>query len=674
MKFFEVISVLWCCVVTNAESLKENARIIRPSSIAVADTMNAFKTLVFNSRRNFVKSPSSVKETSMTVTPTTMQFKKHIELAEDGGPTLALILGCVFAAVMILFVVGLLVVLCKYKKGKNKSYGYQYQRIGDDDPHLAEKATKPVIAKSMFTTPSKCLGLVKKIITADGGVIAIEDIILKIGPGCLAKDTEITLRNSDKDIAIKSLLDLGLVVAAPRVVEFLPDGLKFLKPADLTITFQNTVSNTELFVLHGSYNPVHQRIVWELVTNGTEERNVERVCNTKINSFCFKMFILATRGKLARILSHLNHSFTCRAYAFYRRLPTLDTIDISVVMLSEFVDKNEEEDIEQLKDHLKAGYVKGEKGMLKRIYTDRRLEMSLHFPGVENTSFSFIVDQPQLDSVGFVIDHFKKIAITSPASGEVKISEVRRGRKCKDENEPLWRMNIRETQEKIGVEVAEVQYSASNPQPEVVYRTTKLTKEEITQMSPIVGVDWDSLAGLMDIPYSEREEIRVDYGNLLSISSKAKKVFELFNDSTAFDRHILVKYFKELGRHDLEKEMLPVEDQNGSEEVETPPSLPETTGEDLPHTPLSPREMSRLGRRIVVEWDRLAGLMDIPKAKRDDIRYSLIYNDSRSRAEKILAIFNNKEGFSREKLARCLKEIQQLDLIKPVTTGEWRNL
>jgi hypothetical protein len=65
--------------------------------------------------------------------------------------------------------------------------------------------------------------------------------------------------------------------------------------------------------------------------------------------------------------------------------------------------------------------------------------------------------------------------------------------------------------------------------------------------------------------------------------------------------------------------------------------------------------------------------MDIPRAERDDIRYSLIYNDNRSRAEKILTIFNNKEDFSREKLARCLEEIHQLDLMKPVITGEWRN-
>jgi hypothetical protein len=129
----------------------------------------------------------------------------------------------------------------------------------------------------------------------------------------------------------------------------------------------------------------------------------------------------------------------------------LDTIDISVVILSEFVDENEDEDIKQLKDHLEAGYVKGEKGLLKRVHTDRRLEMSLHFPGVENTPFSFIVDQPQLDSVGFVIDHFQEIAVKSPASGKVKISEVHR----RNENESLWGMSNCEMEEQIIVEEAE---------------------------------------------------------------------------------------------------------------------------------------------------------------------------------------------------------------------------
>ena len=90
------------------------------------------------------------------------------------------------------------------------------------------------------------------------------------------------------------------------------------------------------------------------------------------------------------------------------------------------------------------------------------------------------------------------------------------------------------------------------------------------------------------------------------------------------------------------------------------------------NTPLSSREMYRLSQRIVVDWERLAGLMDITRAERDEIRYSLLYYDSRSRAEKVLSIFNRREDFSREKLAGCLEEIQQLEFVEPVTTGEWR--
>ncbi|CAB4022729.1 ---NA--- [Paramuricea clavata] len=518
--------------------------------------------------------------------------------------------------------------------------------------------------------------VVTKIIPADGGVIEIDGFILKTGPGCRAEDTKITLKKQpDRDIAIKSMLDLGLLKVAPRDVEFLPNGLKFLKPADLTIRFRNTVSDSKPFILHGSYRRDYQKIVWEPVTNGIEVNNVEGIVNAKINGFCLYSHILARCGMLGPIVSHLNHSFTCCTYVLYRRKPTMDTLDISVVIISEFVDDDKGEDIKQLKNHLDLGYIKGEKGVLKPVHTDRRLEMSLHFPGVENFPFSFGVNESLLDSVGFVIDHFQEIAIKSPVRGKVKISEAQRSEK----KELLWSMNICETKEQFGVKEAEVQYlnpepEGTNPEPEVVYSNTKLTKGEITRMSRKVELDWDNLAGLMDIPYSDREEIRVDYLNYPGIRSKAKKVFELVNDSTFFNRHILVKYFKELGRHDLEKEMIPVEDQNGSDEVETSPTPPVIAEEDLLHTPLSPREMSRLARRIVVEWKRLADLMDIPGADTVDIQYNLIYNDDRSRAEKILASFNNKEDFSREKLARCLEELQQLDLIEPVLTGEWRKL
>ena len=80
-------------------------------------------------------------------------------------------------------------------------------------------------------------------------------------------------------------------------------------------------------------------------------------------------------------------------------------------------------------------------------------------------------------------------------------------------------------------------------------------------MSRRIGFDWDSLAGLLDIPYSEREEIRVNLQKFPGSFSKAEQILELFNDSKFFDRYYLQKCLEELGRHDLKNEMLPVENE-----------------------------------------------------------------------------------------------------------------
>lgn len=108
--------------------------------------------------------------------------------------------------------------------------------------------------------------------------------------------------------------------------------------------------------------------------------------------------------------------------------------------------------------------------------------------------------------------------------------------------------------------------------------------------------------------------------------------------------------------------------------METPSLQPEIPELQLRNTPLSPREMYRLSRRIVVEWESLAALIGIDRSEREDIRYNIRYHDVRSRAEKVLATLNYMEGFSRETLTQHLKEIQKLELIQPVTTGEWRKL
>ena len=95
----------------------------------------------------------------------------------------------------------------------------------------------------------------------------------------------------------------------------------------------------------------------------------------------------------------------------------------------------------------------------------------------------------------------------------------------------------------------------------VIHRSTKLAVRKIDVMSSKVGIDWDNLAALMDIPYSEREAIRVNYLKYPSMSSKAKRVLELFNESKSVDRHILVKHFEELRRQDLKNEMPPMKDE-----------------------------------------------------------------------------------------------------------------
>ena len=80
-------------------------------------------------------------------------------------------------------------------------------------------------------------------------------------------------------------------------------------------------------------------------------------------------------------------------------------------------------------------------------------------------------------------------------------------------------------------------------------------------MSRVVGLDWDSLAALMDIKYSDREEIRANNNKYPNSYSKAEEIFRLFNNSKNFGRHILEKYIDELGCGDVISEMLPVENE-----------------------------------------------------------------------------------------------------------------
>ncbi|XP_028404412.1 uncharacterized protein LOC114527037 [Dendronephthya gigantea] len=542
--------------------------------------------------------------------------------------------------------------------------------------------------------------LAKKLITTDGGVIKLKDVILRINAGCLDEDTEITLRIDDQRVDRKSLFDLGLIKGASNVVEFLPNGLKFLKPADLMFKHERTVSDIELFILRGSYNCNYWRTVWELVAGDIAENTKEGFVNAKIEGFSFYFFISATRGMLASLLSHLNYSFSCYAYALYRRKPAHnELIDILVVLVSEFVDDKGEENIKQLKDLYQAKYIKSEKGTAKRLGTDRRLQMCLDFQEYKGGPFSFFVDQGQLDSIGYVIDHFKGVPIKYPAKGTITIHEVLSEENSAAESGLPWVLRIDEEQQNAKKDEIIVQPIPTDTEPpgesaetEVVRRNTKLTTIEITRVSRMVAMDWDSLAGLMDIPYEKREEIRTNFTKYPDSPSKAEEVLEHFNGSDCFGRDILEKCVDELGRHDLLKKLQPMKDENkrtgivrwkkripssqikeaDNEEIKKLITRLENSPEENVQ-PLSPREMYRLSRCVGVDWDSLAGLMDIAKEERDDIRYNFaVYSDHRSRAEKILSIFNRKRDFSRKKLVECLKEIRKLDVIRPIITGKWK--
>ena len=92
-----------------------------------------------------------------------------------------------------------------------------------------------------------------------------------------------------------------------------------------------------------------------------------------------------------------------------------------------------------------------------------------------------------------------------------------------------------------------------------VFWTSKLTNGEITRISQFRGgIDWDSLAGLLDIPYHKQEEIRFNDTKYPTFPSKFEAILRYFNDDNKFNhRKICDKCFKILKRGDLLREMLP---------------------------------------------------------------------------------------------------------------------
>ncbi|XP_046864979.1 uncharacterized protein LOC124459561 [Xenia sp. Carnegie-2017] len=355
------------------------------------------------------------------------------------------------------------------------------------------------------TGTNKRLERVEKLITTDGGVVNLEDVELNVGTECLAKDTKIELIKDNIPIPFQHLLDLKLVEKVFCVIKCLPNGLTFLKPANLSVRIKTTkLVEEETFVLHGSYSVDMTMIVWRLVTNEVNIDILKGEISMNIEGFSFYSYIRVKLPGLARLLSHLNRSFDARAYVLYRRLPEMNTFDISVIFFSEFVDKKKEKD--QLAYHCKENFHIGERGMLKGVKTRRTYKICLDFPEIEKTFEIFKMVESQLDSSGFVVDCFKGLVMNFPAKGYVNISEINPN----DGSEKLiWKLNVCEVGTMAGPELIE---NPVEPHPPVVLRKN-LTNKEVTRISRIIAMDWDSLGGLLDIPYNERDEIRRNHSD-----------------------------------------------------------------------------------------------------------------------------------------------------------------
>ena len=68
-------------------------------------------------------------------------------------------------------------------------------------------------------------------------------------------------------------------------------------------------------------------------------------------------------------------------------------------------------------------------------------------------------------------------------------------------------------------------------------------------------MDWDSLGGLLDIPYNERDEIRRNHIDYPDSFKKAEKIVAIYNEQHNFSRNMLTKCFEEMGRDDIPLEV-----------------------------------------------------------------------------------------------------------------------
>ncbi|XP_046854835.1 uncharacterized protein LOC124447883 isoform X2 [Xenia sp. Carnegie-2017] len=196
-------------------------------------------------------------------------------------------------------------------------------------------------------------------------------------------------------------------------------------------------------------------------------------------------------------------------------------------------------------------------------------------------------------------------------------------------------------------------FSALN---KVHLRYTKLTNEEIEKISQKVATDWNKLGFLLAIPFEQRDETNVNHKSYPNPSAKAKKILEIFNKRTDFDRHLLSKHLGEIYL-DLDEILAPIKQTNRNEDV------------------LTTREMCQLSRHLGSNWDEMASLMNLDSHEIENVLSNTSYENEQIKAEKILSILSKKwKTEFRRKLGETLKSMNQSTLANLILNYEWKHL
>ncbi|XP_046855517.1 uncharacterized protein LOC124448600 [Xenia sp. Carnegie-2017] len=519
------------------------------------------------------------------------------------------------------------------------------KRKGNETSDLSEQKESAIdvshmdVDKAREGDPSS-FRKVEKLITADGGVVELDDIELTVDTNSVAQPTMIKLIKENNGVSFWNIplhLNNENSLKILCSLKCLPKGIIFHNPAILSVRVnETTLDLNNIYVFCGSYMDNVESITWKIPS----DINIDVVRNSisiNIPESALYIYIAGKSLDEHRVLSHLNHSFKCRVFVFHRRLPQLGNkvFDLSVVFISEYTIN-----YRQLNDHLQEGYTKGVEGNFMFIKTDRKHHLNLDIPGTKFPPFTFEFNEEVLDNEGHVIHHFMGRKIPYPANGCMKITQV--DTLHSGNEKVLWTLKINEDQQ-IGNLKVDLRY-------------TKLTTEEIEKISQKAATDWNTLGGLLEIPFEQRDEITVNHKSYPNPSAKAKKILKVFNERTDFDRHLLKKYLGEINI-DLDEILTPTNQTSSNEDV------------------LTTREICQLSRHIASFWDELASMMNMESYEINNVQTDTNYENQQIKAEKILSILSKKwKTEFRSKLVETLESMNKFYLADSILNYEWKQL